>query len=157
MDNTVLANIISAISATAAAVAAIAAWRAVKASQRGVEAQILLQLRTEFSSQLLHDAFRLLSDFKTTHGGDFVVQFRKHKENNDQTFIDLNNARRVIKGYYLKVYHLQKANIIDKQIIKSLISDIQFDFMIGVLEPFEKVIAVGEYDDYLFQWASKNR
>jgi hypothetical protein len=157
MDNTLIANIISAISATAAAVAAIAAWRAVKASHRGVEAQILIQLRTEFSSQPMHDALRLLREFKSTHGGDFVAQFRKHKENNDQTFIDLNNARRVIKGYYLKVYHLQKANIIDKQIIKSLISDIQFDFMIGVLEPFEKVIAVGEYDDYLFQWASKNR
>ncbi len=157
MDNTVVANIISATSAIAAAVAAIAAWRAVKVSNTGVEAQILLYLRTEFSSQPMHDALRLLSNFKSTHGGDFVAQFRKNKENNDQTFIDLNNARRVVKGYYLKVYHLQKAIIIDKQIIKSLISDIQFDFMIDTLEPFEKVIAVGEYDDYLFQWASKIR
>ncbi|MDP2682707.1 MAG: hypothetical protein Q8P28_07880 [Deltaproteobacteria bacterium] len=157
MNSTIVANIFSAISAIAAMAAAIAAWCAVKASYKGVEAQILVQLRTEFSSQPMHDALRLLSEYKKSKEGNFTDEFRKLKEINNQEFNNLNNARRIIKGYYLKIYHLHMANIIDEQVIKSLISDIQFDFMMGTLEPFEKIIAVGEYNDYLFQWASNIR
>ncbi len=156
MDSTIIV-IISAVSAIAAAVATIAAWRTVKVSYKGVKTQILLHLRTEFSSQLMYDALCLLSEFKKEHSEEYKFKFRELKEKNGEEFKNLNNARRVIKGYYLKVYYLSKADIIRSQDIKSLISDIQFDFMLDILESFEEVIAVGKYDDYLFQWASKIR
>ncbi|WGS85558.1 hypothetical protein [Methylomonas sp. UP202] len=157
MDSTAAANIISAISAIAAAIAAIASWRAVKVSYKGIEAQIIVQLRTEFGSQSMHDALRQLSEFKRVNRGDYIGKFKELMQQDSDEFHDLNNARRLVKGYYLKVYHLNRAGIIGVEIVKSLISEVQFDFMLKTLEPFEKVISVGEYQDYLFQWASRIR
>ena len=147
------------ISSFAAAIAAIAAWKAVHATNRNTEAQIVIQLRNEFSSQTLHDSFKKLRMFKDENEGVFSSEFIKLKETNHDKYQDLNDARRIVKGYYQKLYSLDINKLIRRDLLHSLIGDDQKKYMLEILEPFERAMVEADqsinFDSLFFNWANR--
>lgn len=154
--NTVQA-VASSIAAISAAIAAFAAWKSIESSKKTTEAQILLKLRTEFSTQKMHDALKLIGSFKREHGGKFVERFRALKGEENDEFNALNNARRIVKGYFLNVCYLHQSGAINRESVLVLISKDSFDLILETLEPMERVILVSVPNNVLWDWASDIR
>ncbi len=147
------------ISSFAAAIAAIAAWKAVHATNRNTEAQIVIQLRNDFSSQILHNSFKRLRIFKDENEGVFSSEFIKLKKTNYDKYQELNDARRMVKGYYQKLYSLDINKLIRRDLLYSLIGNDQKKYILEILAPFERAMVEADqainFDSSFFDWANR--
>ena len=122
METQTIALLISSVSAFGSAIAAIAAWRALHASRRSTEGQLVVTLRDQFSSSQMHDDMRLLRAHKDKFNSKFSSKFISLKDKDPIQFKNINDARRRIKGYFVKVMLIHKNNILETELILAITS-----------------------------------
>ena len=145
-----IAAMFSAIGSFAAAAAAFFAWKSVKQTKKGVWAQIVMQLKGEYSSSEMGDGIKRLRDFKDKWGTDFNKAFTRMKKEKKEQYDELNEDRRRYSHYFHKIRSLLETDVVDKKFVKKVIHDDQVERLLDIVEPLEKEIN-SDYDPSTFQ------
>ena len=143
-----------AITAIAAAASAFFAFKASRISSETAEAQtnavlaqVILELRSEYSSPEMHNALIIINDWKREHGDNFAKKFGQLKRESDPTIDEVNQARRRCTHYFTKIRILFESGVMSEELVKQIVSESQFTFLTNVLELLEQEATVRPHYD----------
>ena len=122
------------------AVAAIAAWSAVLQNAKNIQAQIFLQINTEYASPEMHTCLKKVREYKRDLGIIFPSYFKEGKGCDTYVYDEVNDSRRIISHFYYKIAMLRIDNIISVSFFKLLVPDEQVGLLLEIIEPLDEAI-----------------
>ena len=132
--------LISLIGSLGAFFAALAAWRTAIETRKTVLVQILLQITDTYSSPEMLEAMQNLRKWKEQNGPDFAKLFGQLRHQNYERIEQLDKDRRRISHYFYRIKLLLQAGLLNKNLVKELVTEKQVDFLLKIIEPLERVI-----------------
>lgn len=147
-----MANFLAFIAALGAGIAAIAALRTAKETRKIVLAQIINDIRDQFSTKQIDECINALKRYKNLHE-DIDAEFRSglaliEQRNMEVPEIEIDNYRRMYSYIFHKLAILLDGKCIDNGFIKKIIYPDEIDILLNIVEPLEKAKARFLNKDY---------
>jgi hypothetical protein len=95
-----------------AAVAAVAALCAARETRRAAEAQVLLNVLTDYAAHDMSDALRLLRDWYTKDTKGFAEKWKVDFDNRVPEAMEIDRARRRVTSYFQNLDQLHRQKVI---------------------------------------------
>lgn len=139
--NVIIPTVISAVAAISAAIAAIAAWRGLAVTKNISRAQMVLSLREFYEEPRIKEGKQMLAKWKYDNPNDFAIKFAEKRSQNYQSIKEIDDYRRLIKGYYIKAYDFYKLGVLKKdQLMHFLVSEEQAYFFLEIIVPMQMAL-----------------
>lgn len=128
---------LTAVTALGAVVAAIGAWKSARATQKAAEGQLISAFLNEYGTPEMLRYLRQLRNWESKHGHEFEEKWRKALEAADNEALEVDQARRYVKSYFLKALRLYESRYVTKRFLKQVASVDGINIMYDIVEPLE--------------------
>jgi hypothetical protein len=136
----ILTLVLTCIAAVSSAVAAGAAWRTVKITQDTYQGQLFTDLSDVYNSPEMLNGMLWLTNWVRENPNNYAEKFIKIRKEDYTQIEKLDQSRRLVKSYFVRVYRLRRVNLLQDKLEKLLLNDQQIGFLLKILEPLECVI-----------------
>ena len=148
-------GIIAVVGVGIAAVAAAAAWRAACQSRNMLRAQAILKITDAYASEEMRTDMTKIKSWKEENKDDDIgKKFVKLRETDSSKFNKIDSARRHITHHFHQIYLLKENNLINDELVKSVVDRDKINFLIGYIEPLENTID-SNYNKKMFIYFKK--
>lgn len=131
---------ISLLATLAACAAAVFAFRATYIAERTAKTNLALEIRNTYSSQEMYDSMTAIKGFFETYRDDPIAFFLNRKRFCTDEFKGINGHRRRFVHLYHNIRILNKAGLLDEDIIKKIVMPEEVQFLIQYVEPLDKAL-----------------
>lgn len=138
-----------------ALIAAIGAWIAAHATKRASQGSLIAGLVDSYFTPEMLRAMHELTGFEKEHGDQLANVFARlrgdRKTYPQVTAVD--EARRLYKGYFVKVYRLAKQeSLLSKSQVETIIVERQVEFLRKYVEPLDYIIDPQKHDKEIYDY-----
>lgn len=115
----------------------IGAFKSAKATRIASEGLLVSAFLNEYASPEMLRYLRLLRNWESEKGKGFEENWRKALENADSKALEVDQARRYVKSYFLKALRLYESGYVNKKFLKQVCSVDGINIMYDIVEPLE--------------------
>ena len=137
MNGETIAIVLAMISALGALGAAIGAWLSARATRSAAEAQLFSRFMEEYGTPQMLTALRTLRNWKAKQGDEFEEKYRKALGEADPNVHKVEQARRLVKFYFLKALRLYEAGFVTQRFLKEVAAVDGVNILYDIVEPLE--------------------
>jgi hypothetical protein len=148
-------NTISTLGVLAAFLAALFAALSANETRKTTQAQLMATMLDQYAEDNMLKAIRSWKDFVCSSDEDHVPRYIKEEEEKTDLYKDLDQKRRLISHFFLKVSRLYDKKLIDKKVVESVSHKEKVEFVKYIIEPIEREIHPKLYERYDFEILQK--
>lgn len=135
-----IALLLTAVSAFGAVGAAIGAHLSARATRNAAEGQLVSAFLNEYASPEMLRYLRILRIWESKQGDKFEEKWRKALESADDKALEVDQARRYVKSYFLKALRLYESSYVTEAFLKQIASVDGINIMYDIVEPLERAL-----------------
>ena len=132
-----IALVIAAVGAIGAVGAAIGALLSARATQRAAEGQLAVAFLGDYTSPDMLRALRVLRNYRAAEGDGFEETWRRRLEAADAHALEVDQARRKVKGYFLNALRLHEFGYVNERFVGTVASVDGINILYDIVEPLE--------------------
>ncbi len=110
----------------------------IRATNKSIRAQVIMEMWKRYGSTKMLQAMRKLLDWKKEWGEDFAKVFGEQRLQNYEEIAEVDEARRTWSYYYNMVGDLRKQRIINRKVDRKLRTKSERNFYKTVIMPLQK-------------------
>ena len=137
MEPEIINLLLTGVSALGALGAAIAAAASARATRRAAEAQLFSTHYAEYGTAEMLRALRVLRVWHSDMGNEFEIKWKKALDANEERAHEVDQARRYVKFYFMKVLRLHESGYVNKRFLKELTAVDGINILYEIVEPLE--------------------
>ena len=120
MDTVLLSLLCTVVASGAAMVATFMNYLQSRHAKKTYQVEIFLKLSEQYAAPLMSSAFATLTKWYFQDTGDFAERFLTGYHAEDVAALKVNEARRTVLRFYLDTVLLYKAEILEREIFRTL-------------------------------------
>lgn len=114
------------------------AWRSAIATQSNTEAQLYARLMEEYRSPQMLKALRTVLNWADDiRGQNLTRKYSNALKEPDEDVLEVDEFRRLIKGYFLKALRLYEGRYVKEKFLKSIANVYGINILYDIVEPLE--------------------
>jgi hypothetical protein len=124
-----------------AAAAAVGAWAAAWTTKRATEGHLLLSLLSDYASDDMDQALRILRFWREQHGDEFSSDWELLFARADEEAVAVDRARRRVTAYFQGVDELRQNGLISQATARAAADKAGLAVLINVCAPLERKLS----------------
>lgn len=110
-------------------------------ARKAVEAQLLVDVLREYSSDAMVNALQTLNNWREEYKEDYKTEFADRYRRKDISVMPINRARRVVFGYFQRVLQLYDGGYVSEGFCDVICQMSGTKTLFEVVEPFEEIVS----------------